>query len=57
MFVNVAENNVEDISISPVVITAPIPETPAAMRLRIHPASDYAEAVRNDPPPPPPSNG
>jgi len=57
IFVDVAKNNVEDISISTVGITAPISETPAAITSRIEPASDYADAVGNDPPPPPPSNG
>ena len=59
-FVDVAENNIEDnaenVTISPVLITAPVSETPAAITSRIQPAPDYASAVREDPPPPPVSN-
>ena len=57
LFGDVAENNIENVTISPVLITAPISETPAVITSTIQPASDYAGAVGSDPPSPPASNG
>ena len=56
MFIDVAEDVVEDVCISPVVITTSISEPPAAITSRLQPAPDYAGAVMNDPRPPPVSD-
>lgn len=53
MFIDVAEDVVEDVRSSLVVITTSISESPAAITSRLQPAPDYAGAVMNDPRPPP----